>query len=148
MNSSKKVGTYIEELITHISNEMIRVKDHDLEYIKLGLMSDPEKLRVLKQELYRASISRANTEHISNLKTAINLISQQLENERQFQGSFTYQMYGIFNSIILLSILATGFSFPMAWTCNLINSQSKACQVSRVIPYSLIRFFSEPTTNQ
>ena len=127
-----------------IHRTVVEAKDHELETIKLGLISDNEKLRMLKQDLYQAARSRANPEHIQNLRIAINTISNQLETERNHRNSPTEQIYGILNSIILLAILAASFSFPLAWSCNLFHSQSKACQVSRVVPYSVLKFISEP----
>ena len=132
-----------------IHKTVIDAKNHELEDLrldqKLGFCSDEDKLRSLKRVLYESATSRANPEHIQNLTRAIATISNQLEAERNHRNSFTEKLYGILNSIILLGILAASFSFPMAWSCNLINSQSKACQVSRIVPYSVIRFFSEPT---
>lgn len=144
----KTFGQNIEDGLTFLGDgihrAVVEAKDHELETIKLGLISDEDKLKMLNQELYRAATGRANPEHIHSLRTAIATISNQLETERNHRNSPTEQLYGILNSIILLGILGFSLSFPMAWSCNLISSQSKACQVSRVIPYSVIRFFSEP----
>ena len=144
----KTFGQHLEDGLTFmgdgIYNAVKESKDHELETIKLGFISDEEKLRMLKRDLYEAARSRANPEHIQNLRNAINIISQQLETERTYRNSLGYQITGILNSIILLGILAASFSFPMAWGCGVIKSQSQACQVSRILPSTTIKFFSEP----
>ncbi len=69
MSKMKKTfGTHIEDGLTFMGNGIHRAvmeaKDHELETIKLGLISDGEKLRMLKRDLYEAARSRGNPEHI------------------------------------------------------------------------------------
>ena len=140
-------GQNIEDGLTFMGNGIHRAvmeaKDHELETIKLGLISDEEKLRMLKRDLYDAA-RVGNADRVAVLRTAIATISNQLETERNHRNSPVEQIYGILHSSILLAILAASFSFPMAWSCNVFHSQSKACQVSRIIPMATIKFFSEP----
>ena len=141
-------GQNIEDGLTFLGDGIHRAvmeaKNHELETIKLGLISDSDKLRMLKRDLYEAARSRANPEHIQNLRSAIATISQQLENERNHRNSPTELMFGFLNSIILLGLLAAFVSFPVAWTCDGFNSHSQACEGARVIPKVTVRFFKEP----
>ena len=145
----KTFGQHIEDGLTFmgdgIHQAVVQQKDHELEGIKSGFIRDEGKLQILKQELYKVVISgNGNPEHIQNLRSAITTISNQLENERNHRNTLSYHLYGILNSIILLGILTTFFSFPVTWVCNVSKSQSKACQVSRIIPKETFQFFSEP----
>lgn len=148
IRTKKTFGEHIEDGLTFMGDGIHRAvketRDHELEYIKSGWISDVEKLKMLKRDLYEAARSHATAEHIQNLTRAIATISNQIETDRNYRNSPVYQIYGILNSIILLSILAAFFSFPATWVCNVSKSQSKACQVSRVIPTATLQFFSEP----
>ena len=148
IRTKKTFGEHVEDGLTFmgdgIYNAVKESKDHELETIKLGFISDEEKLRMLKRDLYESARGRANSEHIQNLRSAINTLSTQVENERTYRNSLGYQLTGILNSIILLSTLTAFFSFPATWTCNVFKNQSQACQVSRVIPSKIFQFFNEP----
>ncbi|MDF5716336.1 MAG: hypothetical protein PUP93_21265 [Rhizonema sp. NSF051] len=144
----KTFGQHLEDGLTFmgdgIYNAVKESKDHELQTIKLGFISDEEKLKMLKRQLYQSAMGRGDSEYITNLRSVITTLSNQLENERNYQNTLSYHIYGILNSAILLAILAASLSFPMAWGCGVAKNQSQACQVSRVIPYSVIKFFSEP----
>lgn len=142
----KKIfSEHIEDGLTFLGDGIHRAvmeaKDHELETIKLGLISDDEKLRMLKRDLYEAA-RVGNADRVAVLRTAIATISNQLEAERKHRNSPVEFTIGICNSIILLAILATFISFPATWVCG--KNQSQACQVSRVIPSVISKFFSEP----
>lgn len=151
MQTKKSLGQHIESGLSnlgyYIHKTVIDSKDHELQNWKadqkLGYMSDLDKLKLLKRYLYEAATSRANAEYIKCLRIAIDSISEQIENARRYRNSLGYQVSGILNSIILLSILAAFFSFPATWVCNISKSQSQACQVSRVIPMTTFQFFSD-----
>ena len=125
-------GQHIEDglisLGQSIHKTVIDAKNHELEDWKLdqklGFCSDEDKLKSLKRCLYEAATARANPEHIQNLTRAIATISEQLETDRNYRNSPVYQIYGILNSMILLSILAAFLSFPATWVCNVSLSQS------------------------
>ncbi len=137
-------GTRIEEIVTHIGDEICRVNDHELHDIRIGRISDESKLTMLKQELYVAARNGRDSEYIRNLQRAIETISNQLEADRNHRNSPVEQIYGILNSSILLAFLAATLSFPSAWGCNLVKSNSQFCQVSRVLPTATFKFFSNP----
>lgn len=151
-HARKTFGQYFESGLTNLGDRIHQTvtdaKNQELEdlklSIKLGFMSDEQKLQSLKRVLYDAAVSRANPEHIQNLRSAIATISNQLENERTYRNSLGYQITGIINSIILLSTLAVFFSFPATWTCNVFKNQSQACQASRIIPTKVFQFFTNP----
>ena len=144
----KKIfSSHIEDGLTFLGNGIHRAvmeaKDHELETIKLGLISDDEKLRMLKRDLYEAA-RVGNADRVAVLRTAIATISNQLETERNHRNSPTELMFGFLNSTILLGLLAAFLSFPSTWVCDALSSHSQACQSFRVIPGAISRFFSEP----
>ena len=158
MSKMKKTfSSHIEDGLTFMGDSIhravISAKDHELETIKLGLISDDEKLRMLKRDLYEAA-RVGNAERVEVLNRAISFagarlgnrhsFSQQLETDRKHRNSPTEQIYGILNSIILLGLLAAFFSFPATKVCDALSSHTQACQISRVIPTAISRFFSEP----
>ena len=55
----KTFGTHIKDGLTGLGDGIHRAvmeaKDHELETIKLGLISDEDKLRMLKRDLYDAA---------------------------------------------------------------------------------------------
>ncbi len=145
--TQKTFGENIESGLTNLGDRIHdavkEARDNELEHIKSGWISDVEKLKMLKRDLYAAVRGRGDTEYIQNLRSAIATLSNAVETERTYRNSLSYQITGILNSIILLLVLGAGLSFPATWICDDSNNQSSACKVSRAIPTATFKFFTE-----
>ena len=85
----KKIfSSHIEDGLTFLGNGIHRAvmeaKDHELETIKLGLISDDEKLRMLKRDLYEAA-RVGNADRVAVLRTAISFAGARLGNRHHQQ---------------------------------------------------------------
>lgn len=100
-----------------------------------GLISDYEKLIILKQQLYRAA---RNNEDTAELCRAIDCLQEGLDSEMREKNSFNSQLSGIINSLILAAVVATGLSYAVTKNCGNFNSQ--LCRDARVIPSAIARY--------
>ena len=80
-------GQNIEDGLTELGDGIHRAvmeaKDHELETIKFGLISDDDKLRMLKRDLYEAA-RVGNADRVAVLRSAISFAGARLGN-RHYQ---------------------------------------------------------------
>ena len=108
-----------------ITGVNIDSKNHELESIKLGLVPDYEKLRMLKQKLYCEVRLGKDTK---DLREAIHLLRKEVD--RQVKGRVFYEesLAYFFRDIILFAALAGGFSIFTTFTVNICsNRNSQYC---------------------
>lgn len=108
------------------------------ESIALGLISDEEKLRMLKRDLYsEVRLSNPNQQKILNLTSAIQLLEEiknaELNREREIlklKLTFWGQFNEICNVVLILGIFLVIGSFANQFICTNLNSQ--LCNKSRI----------------
>ncbi|MFL9458387.1 hypothetical protein AB0758_46150 [Tolypothrix bouteillei VB521301_2] len=126
-------------------------RNHDWheESIALGLITDSEKLKMLKAELYReVRLSNPNQAKISNLTSAIHTLEEikHAEEARKFERlkhsyTFPVQLEVFTNTTIFLAIALVIVSYLGAFTCG--NSRSQFCSNARVFPSQVEQFFKD-----
>lgn len=120
-----------------VSNSITYLTSLERQKVKedLGLISDNEKLVILKRQLYCAV--RAN-QPTTDLRRAIDCLQEGLDAEMREKNSFNSQLSGITNSLILIAILAIGLSYTVTKNCDGFNSQ--LCKDARIIPNAIARY--------
>jgi hypothetical protein len=111
-------------------------------------MTDEEKIRLLKYELYSATRARGNSENLEQLRETITLLTDSLESDRKNQSSLFNQFNEGAKAVIGLLVLATIGSYAIGFSgvCNHVNSEF--CRDSRMIPHVVERYFyNEPVVN-
>ncbi|MBW4450759.1 MAG: hypothetical protein KME38_29020 [Spirirestis rafaelensis WJT71-NPBG6] len=102
---------------------------------QMGFVSDESKLILLKQQLYRKARADENT---ADLRRAIDCIQEGLDAQNREKNSFSSQLSGLVNSLILAAFLATGLSYAVTKNCGDYSSQ--LCRDARVIPDAIARY--------
>ena len=80
-------------------------QDHELESIKLGLISDEVKLRMLKQDLYNATRLGKDTEE---LRKNIQLLRRELNIQNKANATFSNNFAGFLSNILSTAIVVGG----------------------------------------
>jgi hypothetical protein len=131
----------INDGMTKVANQLeIDRENREYEQLK-GLMSDEEKIRLLKYELYSATNARSNPENLEQLRETIAVLRDEVESERKYQNSLFNQLNTGMNTLIGLLALATVASYAVGFSgiCNHVNS--RFCRNTRIIPYAVERYF-------
>lgn len=131
-------------------NDMIKQhKAWNDESISLGLISDEDKLKTLKRELYwEVRLSNPNQAKISNLTQAIQTLEEikhaqetrDLEH-RKLNLTLPAQLNQSASAFLLLLFLAVVGSYAVAPICG--GNQSRFCGYARSTVYSINQFFTE-----
>ncbi|MBW4505645.1 MAG: hypothetical protein KME64_03930 [Scytonematopsis contorta HA4267-MV1] len=111
-----------------------------------GRMTDEDKIKLLKYDLYSATSGRSNPENLEQYRKTIELLSQEIERERKNDAKLSKQLSSLINSFIIFVFLASCASTAIyqSGKCNRINSQF--CRNVRIIPGAIDRYFyNEPT---
>ena len=125
MKLSEAIYNGLTNLGENLRRMNIDSKNHELEFIKLGLVPDYEKLRMLKQKLYSEVRLGKDTK---DLREAIHLLRKEVD--RQIKGRVFYEesLAYFFRDIILFAALAGGFSIFTTFTVNICsNRNSQYC---------------------
>ncbi|BDA76595.1 hypothetical protein CAL7716_107610 (plasmid) [Calothrix sp. PCC 7716] len=120
--------------------------EHEQSIYKTGWVSDSEKLRLMKYELFSSTRARSDSDYLFQLRCAIDTLSKEIDREHRRQNSLVNQLNKIAKSVIGLTALATVGSYAVSLTgvCNHVNS--KFCRDARIIPYAIERYFyDEPS---
>jgi hypothetical protein len=137
------LGHHLETGLTNLGASLERiaatVRQQHQESISLGLISDDEKLKYLKAELFRRIKTGMPTHEVTD---ALELFLEMQKQEDQRFNSLSVQIDRFLTSAIILGIAATAVSFVATWQCG--SSRSPICQKARVIPDSIVRQFQEP----
>jgi hypothetical protein len=114
------------------------------EYDRLkGYMTDSEKIRLMKYELYSSTNARGDENHLQQLRQTILLLSNEVEREHRRRYSLPNQLNQIAKAVIGLLVLATVGSYAIHLS-NICNGQnSKFCRDAGVIPNAVKRYFQE-----
>lgn len=102
-----KLADAIYQGLTNIGQSLERSKqtklDHELESIKLGLVTDTKKIQILKQDLYRNLRVGKETEE---LRKAITLLRHEINEEaEEKQLSASTFLYTIANTLGVIGII-------------------------------------------
>ena len=117
--------------------------EHEQSIYKTGWLSDSEKLRLLKYDLYSSTSARAPEKHLRQLRQTITLLSKEVQIEHGRRYSLPNQLNQIAKAVIGLLVLATVGSYAIQLS-NICNGQnSKFCRDSLVIPSSVKRYFQD-----
>jgi len=145
MIAKKTLGQHIEQGLTYLADRGYQIqrenREHNDESISLGLVSDADKLRMLKADLYRKA--RAGGE-VEELCSAIEILETSLQLEFQRQNTLEAVAARFCVSCFLIISTVTILSFPATWICG--SSQSRVCQNSRAISSFVTGQFKEPAS--
>jgi hypothetical protein len=148
-----KFWQHIQTGLTDLGSGLDRIHKRHIEHyeesISLGLISDIDKLRMLKAELYReVRLSNPNQAKISNLTSAIQTLEEikHAEETRKFERlkhsyTFPVQLEVFTNTTIFLAIALVIISYLGSNTCG--NSRSQFCSNARLIPTQVELFFKD-----
>lgn len=143
MIAKKTLGQHIEQGLTYLADRGYQIqrenREHNDESISLGLVSDADKLRMLKADLYRKA--RAGGE-VGDLVAAIETLETSLQLEFQRQNTLEAVAARFCTSCFLIVIGATILSFPTTWICG--SNQSRVCQNSKAISTTVVSQFLKP----
>ena len=117
------------------SDEELLKNDEKLKLREInGTIPDSEKIRLLKEKLYRVAMDDEST---IDLRCAIDCLQAGLDAENRERNSFNSQLSGISNSLFFLAILVTGLSYAIAPKC---QNTSQFCRDARAIPDAIARY--------
>lgn len=144
------ISQAINDGLRAIANE-IKVNRESNQRDKLeGYLTDEEKIRMMKLDLYRVNRCRFYTDsdvkHMEQLRKTISLLSNEVERKNDRENSLvTILNEGIKTFIGLGGLAVVGsYAVMMTGVCTHVNSQF--CRNARVIPYTIERyFFDEPS---
>ena len=124
-----KLSEAIYNGLTNLGESLRRMnidsKNHELESIKLGLVPDYEKLRMLKQKLYCEVRLGKDTK---DLREAIHLLRKEVDRQVKARVFYEESLAYFFRDIILFAALAGGFSIFTTFTVNICsNRNSQYC---------------------
>ncbi|MFL9458072.1 hypothetical protein AB0756_39545 [Tolypothrix campylonemoides VB511288_2] len=146
-------GEHFENAVIGFVNKIDAIikRNHDWheESISLGLISDDEKLRTLKRDLYcEVRLSNPNQQKIINLTQTIQTLEEikHAEEARKFERlkhsyTFPVQLEVFTNTTFFLAIAVVMISYLGSFTCG--NSRSQFCSNARVIPSQVDQFFKD-----
>lgn len=114
-------------------------REHNDESISLGLISDTDKLRMLKADLYRKARAEGN---VKDLVSAITTIEASLYQQFQRDNTLEAVASRFITSLFLVGITAVTLSFPITYACG--HSQSHFCRNSGVLTDWVTSEFQKP----
>lgn len=140
MNVKQYLETGLTTLDAFLRQIVPKIRQHHDENVVSGLVSDEDKLKYLKAELFRRV---RDNKPIDDTTKAIALLLeiQTLKDSRN--NSPGVQIDNLIVSTFWLGIAVTTLSFAATWSCG--SSQSPFCQRARIIPNIIVRQFQEPT---
>lgn len=120
--------------------------EHEQSIYKTGWVSDSEKLRLMKYELFSSTHARSDSDYLFQLRSAIDTLSKEIDREHRRQNSLPNKIGGIAKLCIGMLAAATLGSYAVQLTgaCNHVNS--KFCDDARKIPYAIERYFADQPT--
>ncbi|MUG99817.1 hypothetical protein F7734_49120 [Scytonema sp. UIC 10036] len=148
MNFGEHIENTVLGSLDKIDDMLKRHKEWNDESASLGLISDDEKLRMLKAELYReVRLSNPNQQKIINLTQAIQMLEEikqakearELEH-RKLNLTFPAQANAILNTSALFAVLLVIGSYAASFTCG--NALTPFCGYARSVVYPINKFFS------
>lgn len=139
MTFFKHLENSIERITEKQRDAVQRRYESDLENDKLGLVPDDEKLRLLKQDLYRVARGKGD---VSGLCRAIATLETSIEAKHKRDNNFVGTFNQIFNTAVTLACIAILFSFTAHGLCG--NSRMPVCTNSTQLSRYLLNQFSEP----
>ena len=138
----KTLGQHLEDGLTHLAERGYQIqqeKREQEETLALGLIPDTEKLRLLKQDLYRKVRSGGE---VSDLVSAIAALETSVQLEFQRNNTLEAVVSRFVTSVFLVGIAAVTFSFPVTYLCG--HSQAPFCRNARALADSVVGEFQEP----
>jgi biopolymer transport protein ExbB/TolQ len=132
--------TGLTNLGKSIENANRENRDWQSESNKLGLIPDTEKIRMLKQELYRRAQVGADTTELSR---AIRVLSDELQRDLTRRNSLAKQLDDIAKSAILIGLVATVASYLTGLSGYCTNRNSQFCSQTQVIPRLINSYFAD-----
>ena len=118
-----KLSEAIYNGLTNLGESLRRMnidsKNHELESIKLGLVPDYEKLRMLKQKLYCEVRLGKDTK---DLREAIHLLRKEVDRQVKARVFYEESLAYFFRDIILFAGLAGTFYIFTIFTVNICSN--------------------------
>lgn len=124
MTAKKSFGQHVEDGLTFLGDAHIKGKDHELETLKLGLLTDEEKLRMLKQDLYRQA--RGDRDSI-NIRLAIETLEDSLDRKLQRQVITNVMPIPLLDTFVSVVRLVFGSGFLLFMLFCFATFHSETC---------------------
>lgn len=126
--------------------KQLEINRENQEYDRLrGYMTDSEKIRLMKYELYSSTNARGDENHLQQLRQTIMLLSNEVEQERKYQNSLRNQLHELAQLVIGLLLLGAIGSYVVSGSGYCNNKNSKFCRDARIIPSAIEGYFyNEP----
>ncbi|OKH35813.1 hypothetical protein NIES2101_37400 [Calothrix sp. HK-06] len=122
--------------------KQLEINRENREYDQLrGYMSDSEKIRLMKYELYSSTNARGDENHLQQLRQTIMLLSNEVERERKYQNSLRNQLHELSQLVIGLILLSAIGSYVVSGSGYCNNKNSKFCRDARIIPSAIEGYF-------
>lgn len=139
------IALAIREGLQMIAEEM-RNNRESQERDKLeGYLTDEDKIRMLKIDLYKRSrcgfLAESDVKYIEQLRKTIALLSNEIDYKRQRDYSLVTILNEGARTFLGLGMLAVVASYAVQWSgaCKYVNSEF--CRNSRIIPNAVERYF-------
>ncbi|MGF1674304.1 MAG: hypothetical protein ACFCUV_11565 [Rivularia sp. (in: cyanobacteria)] len=137
MKLAESIYTGLTNLGNGINSAIEKQIAWNRENRETGLLPDDEKLQLLKYDLYRNARTGKDT---SELRKAINSLSNEIERETAFNNSLTTQLNTFINTVLVLGLSGIFVSFLVTGLgC---RNQSKFCGDTANISNSIIKYFT------
>ncbi|MUG99783.1 hypothetical protein F7734_48930 [Scytonema sp. UIC 10036] len=149
MRLFEHIDTWLTEVVEAVQYMQQRNHDWNEESKALGLISDDEKLKMLKADLYcEARSSVSDSMKLQKLTSAIEVLEEiklaefnRQQAKLKHRYSFPVQLEVFSNIFIMLVITLVLGSYFAAYKCG--NSRSQFCAKARVIPTQVELFFKD-----
>ena len=147
----KTLGQHLEDGLTHLAERGYQIQQEKRELeetLALGLIPDTEKLRLLKQDLYRKVRSGGEVSDLVSAicrrrqRFAIAALETSVQLEFQRNNTLEAVVSRFVTSVFLVGIAAVTFSFPVTYLCG--HSQAPFCRNARALADSVVGEFQEP----
>ncbi|MUH00081.1 hypothetical protein F7734_50540 [Scytonema sp. UIC 10036] len=144
------INEIFADALNKIDAMIVRHRDWNEESTALGLISDEEKLKMLKRDLYcEVRLSNPNQQKILNLTGAIQTLEEikhdaelrKLE-EAKLNLTMPAQINQILNGSLAFILLIVVSSYPVSFACG--NALTQFCGYARSVTYFVNQFFREP----
>lgn len=105
MKLSEAIYNGLTNLGESYERSRIAKQNHELESIKLGLITDDVKLKMLKRKLYNAAMDDKET---AELRKNIQLLIKEVESDNKVQAAIYDGLFGFLGNAFSIAILAAG----------------------------------------
>lgn len=123
--------------------KQLEINRENQEYDRLrGYITDYEKIRLMKYELYKTTNARGDDNHLQQLRQTIMLLSNEVEKERKYKNSFRVILHELIQLVIALTLLMIVGSYFVSFSGYCNGRKSKFCNDAQIIPQSVNNYFN------